>query len=228
MLIIIDYRSPKEAKENLKKYGDVVEFSTSHITYNAISAHPDIFFCKTNNNLIIAPNTPDKYQQLLLSKGIPYTLGIRCVGKKYPDSAIYNAVITGSYLIHNIQITDKIILENTKQLKTISVNQGYTKCNLLAIGNQSFITSDIGIFIALKKLDYKVLCVNPENIILQGYNNGFIGGTCGIIDDTLFINGNLDYFPDGRKVRKFIKGQKFKIVELYKGPLFDGGSILFL
>ena len=228
MLIIIDYRSPKESKEKLKKIGDVVEFSSSHITYNAISGHPDVFFCKTNDNLIIAPNTPEKYQQLLASKGIPFAKGIRCVGNKYPDSAIYNAVVTESHLIHNLQITDKTIIENTKQLKTLSVNQGYTKCNLLALGNETYITSDIGIFIALKKLDYKVLCINPENIILQGYSNGFFGGTCGIIDDTIFINGNLDYFPDGRKVRKFIKGQKYKIVELYNGPLFDGGSILFL
>jgi hypothetical protein len=228
MLIIIDSKSPEESKQKLKKYGDLIEFSTSNITYYAISGHPDVFLCKANNQLIVAPNTPEKFQQLLLSKGINFIKGVEGVGKKYPSSAIYNALVTETHLIHNIQITDKAIIEQTSTLKAISVKQGYTKCNLLALGNNTFITSDIGIFITLKKLDFNVLYVIPENLILPGFTNGFFGGTCGISDNILFINGNLDFYPEGRKVRKFLKGLKYKIVELYKGPLFDGGSILFL
>ncbi len=228
MLIIIDSKSPEQSKEKLKKYGDLIEFYSSNITYKAISGHPDVFFCQTNNILIIAPNTPEKFQQLLLSKGINFIKGESCVGKKYPESAIYNALITDNFLIHNTQITDKVIFENTKELKIIPVKQGYTKCNLLALDNNTFITSDIGIFITLKKNDFNVLYVIPENLILQGFTNGFFGGTCGIVDKTVFINGNLDFFPDGRKVRKFLKGLKYKIVELYNGPLIDGGSILFI
>jgi len=228
MLIIIDSKSPKQSKDKLKNYGDLIEFSSSYLTYKAISGHPDIFFCKINNNLIVAPNTPEKYRQSLMTKGISFILGAKSVGKIYPESAIYNAVINKNQLIHNLQITDKVILECTKQLKSISVKQGYTKCNLLSLGNDAFITSDIGIFTILKKNDLNVLYVIPEKIILQGYTSGFFGGACGMMDNIVFINGNLDYYPDGRKVRKFIKGQKYKIVELYNGPLFDGGGILLL
>jgi len=55
MLIIIDYRSPKESKEKLKKIGDVVEFSSSHVTYNAISGHPDVFSVKQMITLLLRP-----------------------------------------------------------------------------------------------------------------------------------------------------------------------------
>ncbi len=99
---------------------------------------------------------------------------------------------------------------------------------MLALENETFVTSDIGIFYSLKKQDLKVLYVIPENIILHGFSSGFFGGACGIMNDVLFINGNLDFYPDGRKVRKFLKGLKYKVVELYNGPLFDGGSILFI
>jgi hypothetical protein len=228
MLIIIDAKSPEQSKNKLRKFGELIEFSSANITYNAVSGHPDVFFCKTNNKLIIAPNTPERFIQLLSSKGVDFIPGEKGIGRKYPESAIYNAVVTDDLLIHNIQITDKVILENTKEIKTVSVKQGYTKCNLLALGNNTFITSDIGIFLTLKKTDLNVLYVIPENIILQGFTSGFFGGSSGIIEKEVFINGNLDFYPDGRKVRKFLKGLKYKIVELYNGPLFDGGSMLFI
>ncbi len=121
MLIIIDSKSPEPSKKKLKKYGDLLEFSTSYITYDSISGHPDVFFCKMNDKLIIAPNTPEKVIEYLGLKGIDFAKGEKGVGRKYPDSAIYNAVVTEKNLIHNIQITDKSIIESSGNLKAISV-----------------------------------------------------------------------------------------------------------
>ena len=68
MFIIADNRIPPQAKEKLSEYGEIINFSTKGITYEAISGHPDIFFCQVNNKLIVAPNLPDLYKNTLTSK----------------------------------------------------------------------------------------------------------------------------------------------------------------
>ncbi len=65
MIIIADNRIPQLAKKKLEAYGDIVLLETKGITYDAISNHPDIFFCKINDVLIIAPNLPKRYKKML-------------------------------------------------------------------------------------------------------------------------------------------------------------------
>jgi len=227
-LIITDKKLPPEAKDSLAKHGDIIEFSTSNITYDAISGHPDIFFCKTNSRLIIAPNLPESYLLLLKEKNFPLVIGSRNVESKYPSSAHYNAVVTDNLLIHNLKITDKIILENTKELTHIHLNQAYTRCNLLPLKNNSFITSDKGVYQTLLKAKLNILYVSPEYILLEGFSNGFFGGACGVYENKVFIIGSLKYLSDGNKVKSFLKNLDYKIIELYDGPLIDGGSLIFI
>jgi len=147
---------------------------------------------------------------------------------KYPEAAHYNAVITEKYLIHRTDITEKKILNYCKDLSKIQVKQGFTRCSLLALTENNFITSDVGIYKTLNSLSFKTLLVSTDNIILPGHNYGFFGGTCGIHDDNIFFIGSLANYKDGNNVKEFIKSLGYSIVELYKGDLFDGGSILFL
>ena len=58
--------------------------------------------------------------------------------------------------------------------------------------------------------------------------HGFFGGACGVHENKVFILGHLDKFKDGDKVRNYLKDLDYKIIELFDGQLFDGGSILFL
>ncbi|MCF8296239.1 MAG: hypothetical protein K9J13_01725 [Saprospiraceae bacterium] len=227
MIIIADKKIPEEAKISLSNFGELIELSTSNITYEAISGHSDVFFCKTKNNLIVAPNLPKNYLQILKERKIPFAFGNENVQSKYPTTALYNAVVTENYLIHNIKITDKVILENTKELKQIHVKQAYTRCNLLPLKNDSFITSDKGIYQTLVKENLNVLFVSPKGILLEAFENGFFGGACGLCDNKVFIIGSLKYFPEGEKARAFLNKLNYEIIELYDGPLIDGGSLVF-
>ena len=226
MHIIVDKRIPFEAKIKLKKFGEVLFFETSGITYPAISGHPDIFFCKTENELVIAPNTPGKTIEQLKVSNISFVTGKKIVGTQYPQTAYYNALITDRYLVHNLNYTDPVILDFCDHLEKIDLKQAYTRCSVLAFGNDSYITSDKGIEKVLLKCGLAVLFVNPKGILLPGFEHGFFGGTCGIYKDKVFFTGSLDRFPEGEKVRQFMSG--YEIIELYDGPLFDGGSLIFL
>lgn len=226
MLALADSRIPKPALAKLMDFGTVFPILSSGITYPAISGHPDIFFCKTEKELIVAPNLPDSIKTKLVQLSVPVCDGLAEVGFAYPHTAPYNCVLTDKYLIHNTKFTDPTVLQKTTHLKKIHVKQGYTRCNLLSLKNDRFITSDKGIETELKKRGFEVLFVSPEGILLPGFEHGFFGGCCGVLDNKIFFIGSLNQFPEGEKVRNFLEG--YEIVELYDGPLFDGGSLIFL
>ena len=228
MLTIHDARLPEPIIQTLRLSGRCIVFFTTNITYQAIAGHPDIFFCKTPNQWIIAPNLPKKYKEILSLNLIPYKEGKTNVGEKYPEAASYNAVVTNDYLIHRIDITEPEILNNCPNLNKINVNQGFTKCSLLALKNNYFITCDEGIYKTLIKNNINLLLLSSKEILLQGHEYGFLGGCCGIWKNNLFILGSLHNYIDASKLKKFTELLGYTIIELYDGPLFDGGTILFM
>lgn len=228
MLIIIDKKAPSEAKLLLAKYGELMELETSGIVYEAISGHPDIFFSQIGTQLIIAPNLPEQYFKKLKEQNISFVLGEEAVGAKYPASSRYNVVADDDFLIHNFRNTDSAITHLAEDMDLIQVDQGYTRCNLIPLGNKHYITSDKGVERTLNRYDLSVLYVEPEGIQLSGYKNGFIGGCAGINGKQIFFMGSLNHLKSSQEIKEFLKSQNFELIELYKGSLFDGGSILFL
>jgi len=228
MLILCDSKMPGKAKDKLATFGEVLEFSTDGITYEAISGHPDIFFCPTPVGLIVAPNLPEKYFKILNQKSISYATGNLPVGKKYPDSARYNALFAFGKLIHNPDISDPVIQKLNPEVEIIRIRQGYTRCSLIPLPNNTFITSDRGIEKTLKQNQFEVLHVDPDCIKLEGFEHGFIGGACGIYENSLFICGSLKYFKEEEFIKEFTYKAGVEIIELYQGPPMDIGTLIFL
>ncbi len=228
MLIIADNRIPVQAKEKLSEYGEIINFSTKGITYEAISGHPDIFFCQVNNQLIVAPNLPAFYKNILQKNSIPFIEGEMPIELKYPGTSRYNVVATDKFLIHNFRYTDSIITNTGDNLDLIHSGQGYTRCNLLPLRNDHFITSDQGINRIFSGFKLQTLYIEPDEILLPGMKHGFFGGACGIYENNIFIIGSLSKMKNGDVLKTYINNLNYKIVELYDGPLFDGGSIFFI
>ena len=178
--------------------------------------------------MVVAPNLPNQYKEILINNSVHFIEGKLPVGHKYPETAYYNAVVTENFLIHNLQISDKEVKNFSANIETIHIGQGYSRCNLLPLKNNRFITSDKGIFKVFSEKKMNVQFVNPNGIILPGYKHGFFGGTCGVFKDKVFFIGSLRHFANGEKVRQFLNAMDYKIIELYDGPLFDGGSIIFI
>ncbi|NVO21333.1 MAG: hypothetical protein HXX13_16650 [Bacteroidetes bacterium] len=225
-LIIINDRLPAEAKNRLSSLGDLICFSSSGITYESISGHPDVFFCETPEGLIAAPNTPNGIISKLARHKVTPKFGNGDVGMAYPDTAHYNAVVAENYIIHNHEITDPLIKTLAEGKSFIQVAQGYTRCNLLDLGNGNFITSDKGIEKVLVNLGFQVLYVSPTGIELNGFPHGFIGGCCGILRDSILISGSFKHYEEGEAFKSFANGKGFQILELYDGPLVDGGGVI--
>ena len=228
MLILVDKRIPESAKNKLSGYGSLIELESQNVVYDAISGHPDIFICQFGDKIIFSPNAPHTFVDLVCNNNFDRVYGDLPLGKKYPETARYNAVITEKFLIHNMKYTDEIITKTFPDRINLHTSQAYTRCNLIPLNDNNFITSDKGIERELLRYAVNVLYVAPNAIILKGHDYGFFGGCCGVNKNTLFIIGSLQYLKDGKEVKEFVTKTGFSIIELYDGPLFDGGGIFFI
>jgi len=104
MPILTNKTLPPKAIKKLETFGELILLETQGIVYPAISSHPDIFFCPVGDELIVAPNLAETYKSLLRKKEISIKEGKIPLGKKYPETAIYNAVVTNNYLIGNTKV----------------------------------------------------------------------------------------------------------------------------
>ncbi|MEI7596029.1 MAG: DUF6873 family GME fold protein [Bacteroidota bacterium] len=226
--IIVDERASDQTKHKLSEYGNVIEFPMHSHVYSPISAHPDIFMCLIDNQLIVSPSVNPSFIKQLKHNNINFIFGNKSIGSNHPDTVGYNVVITKDYIIHNPKYTDRKIFEATEARKTIAVKQFYTRCSLICIENNKFLTSDEGIFKTLEAEGLSVLKVSTNNITLKGLTYGLFGGCCGISENILFINGSISKLDDSLEIIDFIKSEKTKIIELQDDFLEDIGGIFFV
>mgnify|MGYP001609481906 FL=1 len=226
-IAIIDPRMPARAKKRLKQMGYYVREAPLHPKLaGPVKGHPDMMLFSFAKKVIYEPHL-EKIAGLLRDNGYVCVKGEKIESKNYPKDIIYDACSVGKSIIRYAGKIEKNI-ENLKA-KFIRVKQGYVKCSVVPVDEKSIITSDKGINdkFCVGNRHACSLRVKPGNIKLPGYGTGFIGGASGVHKDRVFFIGSLKNHPDSHAIRDFIEKRGKKIVELYDGPLYDAGSILF-
>ena len=206
--LIIDSRIRKEEYDYLSKYFNVIKLELSEDVYEEISGHSDIFYCKINNKVISSPNA--KYESEEFLKG---NLEVK---DKYPDDVIYNVCQIGNKLIVN--------------------KYGYTKCSISVTGDNSCITSDVGIYKKLIEENINVSLIEEDKMFLLDKKsnlskmNGFIGGA------TFVFNNKFVFFGDFRKLKRSnqeiikenLRNNKLELIDFKNLELIDyGGAIIY-
>lgn len=189
-----------------------VEAGAPAAVYAAVSCHPDIYMCK----LGASPDSP------------VYMGERRRLAFDYPGNIRYNAVAVGKYFIHNLKYTDTDLLERVAGFTKIHVKQGYTKCNVAVVDERHVITSDRGIYSALRAAapDLAVLLIAEGQVLLPGLSCGFLGGACGRVGARMVFNGNLEAHSDFAHIRRFISDAGLETVYFKEYPLTDIGSVI--
>ncbi len=195
-----------------------------------LQRHADLTFCQVSENKAVCPpDTYEYYKEVLSPYGVTVICGKTALSCNYPEDSAYNVCIVGKKCFLNKSVCDEVLFDilTSEGYEIVCVRQGYTKCSICPIDENTIITADYSIAKEAEKLGMDVLVITNNTICLPGYDNGFFGGCAGMGDkDLLFINGELKTHPDGEKIRAFLHNKSIKIKELKKGPLTDIGSIL--
>lgn len=226
--IIVDYRTSDKEMYILESLNlNILKCPEYPNVYDAIKGHPDIQIFISKNCVVVHKDMNKSFIDQLLALNINVIVSKNRLTNKYPGNISLNVVNLENYFLHNLTYTDKTIFQFTKNKKLINVKQGYTKCSTAIINDHAIITSDPSIYKAVKETDIDVLFIPPGDIELPGLNYGFIGGTCGLIDDNrLAFFGNLKYYEYGEDVINFLKKHNITPIYLRDDKLIDRGSIL--
>ncbi|MDR7856472.1 DUF6873 family GME fold protein [Tissierella sp.] len=232
-LAIVDGRIDEEIENNLKELGlKIIKTIKCEDVGESIAYHPDIVIHPiSHNSLVIAPNVFDYYEDKLYGMGINLIKGESILDCKYPDDIAYNVGRLSGIAIHNFKYTDEVLKFYLKKegLDFINVNQGYTKCSLAVVGEDSGITSDYQMYKKLVSLGYKILIIEPGHIELEGQKYGFIGGTNGSnCNGESMISGSLNEHPNKEEILRFFDENKIKLNFLSQKKILDIGTIITL
>lgn len=217
--LIIDSRIREKEYAYLSQFFHVIKLPLSEDVYEEISGHSDIFYAKLKEGIITAPNSKIKPES--------FATGQSTVQKEYPKDVPYNVCQIGDKIIGS-KHTDKSIKPD------ILVKQGYVKCSIAVTGENSCITSDKGIKMALDKEGIDVLYVEESNIKLLKKDGsvskmqGFIGGATFLFEHQFVVFGDSHYLSNREKIIEHLHRHQLELVDFKGLDIYDyGGGIVY-
>ena len=141
----------------------------------------------------------------------------------YPFDIAFNALTIGDRLI----CKKDYICPELEQYDIINTKQGYAGCTALYAAD-TVITADEATIKACRENNIPYFEISGEDILLHGYDTGFIGGACGVCGDTIYIYGDPSTSQSGRELAEFCKDKGLNLSSVYDGPVTDIGGIKFI
>ena len=189
-----------------------------------IADHPDLsLYALDKDNIIVAAEVFDYYKNKLTGKNM---IKGSSVSEKYPKDSIYNLLRFKDFYIHN-DFTEENIERILKErnYKNLFVKQGYSRCSIIPL-RESLLTSDYGIYKALKD-KVNIILLDNDKIELDGFDQGFIGGTCGLVQGKLIFTGDISRHKSFDIIKKACDRENIDII--YPDiPLVDLGSLIWI
>ena len=185
-----------------------------------------VFHLGENRFIISSIILQSSFADELKNVGAELITSVSTLKPDYPFDASLCALVVGDKLFHNLKYSDKLLIDNSCS-KKVHINQGYAKCAVCLLSKTAAITADTGLAKAMKNEGIDVLEISSSGIELEGYNEGFIGGSAfKIAPDKLAFTGSLNNHPDKSEIFEFLKIHKITPAFLTEKPIFDAGSVI--
>lgn len=196
----------------------------------SLKRHADLSFCYLGEGIAVcAKGSREYYQKMLGKTQITIIEGETTLDRHYPLDAAYNVAILGKKIFCKKDISDKTLLNEAERLnyKIIDIKQGYGKCSVCPVDENSAISADVSFARAAEKEGVDVLLITNDTIILPMFSNGFFGGSAFMADkNTLYVNGDINLHPDADRIEEFLEKRNIKINCTKGVPLLDFGSFI--
>lgn len=214
---------------------DVIEVSENNRLDYAISQHADCNLLQIQDCLFLSHLAYHKnivnYLTTIGEENSKFNIKIIKdeIRSPYPHDVKLNIKVIGDNIICNSNhiSSDVISYITDKHINIIHVNQGYSACSCIVLNEHAIITDDESIYKSLHSKGFDALYINKGSVKLEGFDYGFIGGTCGMIDNNILaFTGKLDTHTNYTEIMQFLSKHNIKYIELSDGPLIDIGGII--
>ena len=145
---------------------------------------------------------------------------------EYPYDAGLNICIVDEKLIYNPKSANMQIVSQFEGTKLIC-KQGYTKCSICVVDENSIITADNKIAAIVSATGMDVLHVSEKITALDGFEHGFIGGASFKISrNKMAFTGVIADVCERSRIERFLNERDIAPVYLTNAPMFDIGSAI--
>lgn len=225
---IISFKSNDSLIKFLKDINYNIIYSYNSKKMNKkICDHVDMQIRKINDNTYVCSKESYSHYRAYLPNYIDLYITEFEISNTYPKDCLLNNFSITNHLVCNKKSVDPVILKLLKDDKIIMVNQGYSKCSTIVL-KDFLITCDKSIFNRVQKHNIKAYLIEFGGIELEGYDTGFIGGTCGYSSDLgLVFYGNLEKYKFKDKLIEILEKENVNYFYIKDDDFIDRGSILF-
>ena len=233
-LVVVSCALPCRAAEILAKKFSVLALPPDSDIDAPVSSHPDMIVCRIGTRIFLPRSYAVCYPEICdaLSSAGKYNVVLSDSPRsaKYPHDISLNCALTnspecGKKLICLSKHTNPDIIREAREHSygIVNVRQGYAGCSCL-VSDKAVLTSDRGIYSALRARSVPVFLCPCGSIRLDGYSHGFIGGCGGVYENDLYLFG--DEYP--AEVKDFAEYSSLNVVPLIRAPLTDYGGMKFI
>lgn len=194
-----------------------------------VSSHADMLICVIDKTVFCYEeyfNENPDFFAMIKNEGYSIIKSKQNCEKHYPNDIGLNALIIGNRIFCNKKYTIKEIVEygESNGYEIINVKQGYSACSTLVVDDNHAVTSDLGMLKSLENEGINVTLVTNDDIVLNGYNCGFIGGSGFVLDNVAYFFGNIfeEVYKD---VTDLLNSLNIRIFNLSNEKLFDYGGV---
>lgn len=235
MLAITDCRMPEKESARLSSFGfSVIPLPPFSRLAPPVASHPDMLLLPLGDRLFVHreyyEEVGDLIDQIAAESGRALYAVSTEAAADYPHDVAMNLLPVGKTLFGRIDQTPAEILDYAISIgyRPVFVKQGYAKCATVVLGDDAIITADRAIESAAATHGIDTRLISAGGVSLPGYEYGFIGGACGVVENRVFFCGALSSHPDASAIEAFCCDRGFRVCSLSDEPLFDVGSIFFL
>ena len=216
----------EKAKEYLLSRGiSVFDILPCTAITDGTAAHADLHLLHLGGRKIILSREQCNNAEKLIEMGFDVQVLDTPLGDKYPADVPLNAALFGNYAILNPKTVCKNIDFSGRSL--IPVRQGYTKCSVCVVDENSIITADNKIAAIASAAGMNVLRISETITALDGFEHGFIGGASFKINrNEMAFTGIINDTAERLRIERFLNERGIHAVYLTEESIFDIGSAI--
>lgn len=189
-----------------------------------LSGHCDLMAAHLGGNVLAVQ--ADKRRNCEIINNIELIQTKPPINPVYPYDAGLNICIAGDKLIYNQKSADPEIISRLNGTK-LCCRQGYTKCSVCVVDENSIITADNKIAAMASAAGMNVLRISETITALDGFEHGFIGGASFKVNkNEMAFTGIINDSTERWRIEFFLNERGVRAVYLTNKPLFDIGSAI--